>query len=118
MKDMCTRNNLNKILEKVVLKSKDIFGSALDSVILFGSYAGNDYSEESDIDILILADVSSEKLSNYREAIDGLCGELLFEYGIVVTVIEKDTETYNKYSSISPLYKSIEKEGIKLFSKE
>ncbi len=111
---MCSQSQLNEILQKVALKSKEIFGSSLNSVILFGSYARGDYEEESDIDILILADIPSHKLSDYREHIDRLCGDLLWEYGVVVSAIEKDTETYNRYSNILPFYKNIVKEGVKI----
>ena len=111
---MCTQSQLNEILQKVALKSKEIFGSSLDSVILFGSYARGDYDEESDIDILILANISSDRVSDYREHIDTLCGDLLWEYGIVISAIEKDTETYNRYSNILPFYKNIAKEGVKI----
>ena len=45
---MFTQSQLNEILQKISLKSKEIFGSSLDSVILFGSYARGDYDEESD----------------------------------------------------------------------
>lgn len=112
--NMCSQNQLREILDKVVFKSKEIFGNTLDSVILFGSYARGDFEEDSDIDILILADVTSEKLSEYREHIDTLCGELLWEYGIVISAFEKDTATYEKYSNILPFYKNIVKEGIKI----
>lgn len=111
---MCTQSQLNEILQKVALKSKEIFGSSLNSVILFGSYARGDYDEESDIDILILADISSDRLSDYREHFDTLCGDLLWEYGIVISAIEKDIETYNRYANILPFYKNISKEGIKV----
>lgn len=111
---MCTQNQLNGILQKFEQEIKCIFGNKLDSIILFGSYARGDYDEESDIDILILADISSEELANYRGHIDTLCGDLLWEYGVVVSAIEKDVETYNKYSSILPFYKNIEQEGVKI----
>ena len=111
---MCTQSQLNEILQKVALKTKEIFGSSLNSVILSGSYARGDYDEESDIDILILANIPSNKLAGYREHIDTLCGDLLWEYGIVISAIEKDTETYNRYSNILPFYKNIAKEGIKV----
>ena len=111
---MCTQSQLNEILQKISLKLKEIFGSSLDSVILFGSYARGDDDEESDINILILADIPSDKLSDYRDHIDTLCGDLLWEYGIVISAIEKDTKTYNQYSNILPFYKNIAKEGIKI----
>ena len=111
---MCTKNQLNEITQKVAQESKKIFGSRLNSVILFGSYARGDYDEDSDIDILILVDLSSNELANYRTHIDSLCGKLLLEYGIVVSAIEKDTETYHRYASVLPFYKNIEKDGVKI----
>ena len=111
---MCTQNQLSEILQNVAAESKKIFGSNLNSVILFGSYARGDYDEESDIDVLILVDLPSDELPAYRTHIDSLCGKLLLTYGIVVSAIEKDTETYNRYASILPFYKNIEKEGVKI----
>ncbi|MBQ6707656.1 MAG: nucleotidyltransferase domain-containing protein [Clostridia bacterium] len=111
---MCTKNQLNEILQKVATESKNIFGEALDSVILFGSYARGDFDDESDIDILMLVDLPSEDLKNYREKIDSLCGTLLLEYGIVISAIEKDLETFNQYAQILPFYKNIAREGVKI----
>lgn len=111
---MCAQNHLNSILQKFEQETKAIFGNRLDSIVLFGSYARGDFDEESDIDILILADMSSDELASYRGHIDALCGDLLWEYGIVVSAIEKDIETYNKYSNVLPFYKNIEQEGVKI----
>ena len=111
---MCTKNQLDEILQKVASESKNIFGEALDSVVLFGSYARGDYDEESDIDILILVDLPSDILSKYRGDIDSLCGTLLWEYGVVVSAIEKDLETFNQYAQILPFYKNIAREGVKI----
>ena len=111
---MCTQNQLIEITQRVADESKNIFGSKLNSVILFGSYARGDFDEDSDIDVLILVDLPSDELSNYRTHIDSLCGTLLFEYGIVVSAIEKDTETYHRYSDVLPFYKNIEKEGVRI----
>lgn len=111
---MCTKNQLNEILQKVAKESKNIFGEALASVILFGSYARGDFDDESDIDVLLLVDLPSEVLAGYREKVDSLCGTLLLEYGIVISAIEKDLETYNQYSQVLPFYKNIEREGVKI----
>lgn len=111
---MCTESQLNILLSHTVSAVQQIFDDKLNSVILFGSYARGDYDEESDIDILILADIPAKDLSSYRKPIDHLCGELLMEYGIVVSIIEKDAETYNRYKSVLPFYKNIELEGRKI----
>ena len=43
-----------------------------------------------------------------------LCGEMLFDYGVVVSIIEKDYDTYSRYANILPFYKNIAKEGVKI----
>ena len=111
---MCTKTMLKEILDRIVSFSKDIFDDKLEDVILFGSYARGDFDEESDVDILIVAKLTSEEMSNYRDKIDSICGELLFDYGVLVSIIEKDYETYSKYSNILPFYKNIAKEGVKI----
>lgn len=62
---------------------------------LYGSYARGDYSSDSDIDICLLYD------------------------GISVENIDDLSISYlNKYISISPLIKNIEKEGIVIYQVE
>ena len=111
---MCTKSQLNEILSKVSSAAKELFKENLNSVILFGSYARGDYNEESDIDIILIADLPPLQLAKYRADLDSLCSTLLYNYGIVVSIIEKDAETYNKYAKILPFYKNIEKEGIRI----
>lgn len=111
---MCTQGQLNGILQRIEREARNIFGDKLASIVLFGSYARGDFDEESDIDILILADMSQEELASYREHIDTLCGDLLWEYGIVISAIEKDLDTYKKYLNVLPFYKNIEREGVRI----
>lgn len=111
---MCTENQLNEVLQTVAAKSKEIFKDYLHAVILYGSYARGDYDNESDVDIMILVDVSDAELRNFRSQLDSLCGALLYDYGIVVSITEKDTETYYRYADILPFYRNIKKEGVKI----
>ena len=53
-------------------------------------------------------------MQSYRSKLDSLCGEMLFDYGVLVSIIEKDYNTYNRYSQILPFYKNIAKEGVKI----
>ena len=48
---------IQMILKKYVDELKKIYGTYLKSVVLYGSYARGDFSEESDIDIMILLDL-------------------------------------------------------------
>lgn len=111
---MCTKNQLSELLQTVAEKSKEIFGDDLHSVILYGSYARGHYDDESDIDIMILADVSDSELRSFRSQIDSLCGTLLYDYGVVVSITERDTETYYRYADILPFYRNIQQEGVRI----
>lgn len=45
---------------------RKIYGSHLKTVILYGSYARGDYKADSDIDIMILLDLSDIDIKQYR----------------------------------------------------
>lgn len=111
---MCTANQLKQVLDIVSETSKEIFEENLESVILYGSYARGDYDDESDIDIMILVNMNANNLIEFRTQINKLCSSLLYDYGVVVSIIEKDTETFTRYSGILPFYQNIIKEGIKI----
>ncbi|MCL5981586.1 MAG: nucleotidyltransferase domain-containing protein [Firmicutes bacterium] len=111
---MYTQNQLNEILNRIAHEASDIFGDRLHSVILFGSYARGDYDEDSDIDIMLLADVEPEELLQYRRAVNKLGGILLYDYGILVSIVEKDLTTFNRYADVLSFYHNIRREGVKI----
>lgn len=51
---MCTRNELNLILQTMTRAYQAVYESNVVKIILYGSYAGGDYQEESDIDIVAI----------------------------------------------------------------
>ena len=58
--------SIHTLLEQYVTKLIEIYGSHIKSVILYGSYARGDYTEDSDIDIMILLDISDMEIKKYR----------------------------------------------------
>ena len=50
---------------------RKIYGSHLKTVILYGSYARGDYKADSDIDIMILLDLSDIDIKQYRHELSG-----------------------------------------------
>ena len=51
-------DSINIVLQRYVEEIKKIYGVHVKQVILYGSYARGDYNKDSDIDIMILLDVS------------------------------------------------------------
>ena len=80
-----------------------------DQIILFGSYARGDYTEKSDIDLLIL----KKGLKKGRE-ISGAIHVAFFEkkIGVAVDLITLDYDRYFELNNeIGYIYKTIKKEG-------
>lgn len=65
-------------LEQFVRRVKEKYGDKVESIILFGSYARGDYHEESDIDVLVIGDVSLDELID-------ISFPLLLEYGVYIS---------------------------------
>ena len=59
---MCTRNQAFEILKIVYHACNPILGHNIHDAILFGSYARGDFTAESDIDILLTADLTQEQM--------------------------------------------------------
>ena len=53
-------------MQQYVLNVRDIYGSHLRQVILFGSYTRGNYNFDSDVDIMILLDLSDMDIKEYR----------------------------------------------------
>lgn len=110
---MCTKNQLNEIIEKIVMFSKKIFGDQFNSVILYGSYARGDYDEESDIDIMIMVDMRPEELKKYRKKYSEFFSDLNIENGVFLTSKLQSQEYFDKWVNVMPFYQNIIKDGVK-----
>jgi predicted nucleotidyltransferase len=111
---MCSRTILNQITDQVTNAVKDSLGEKLDKVILYGSYARGDYDDESDIDILVLANIPHEdELKEYKK-INQFISRLGLEHDIVVTVNITDCKTFYEYIDDLPFFKTVQREGVVL----
>ena len=110
----CTRNQLYDITEAIACTAKNVFDSKLDSVLLYGSYARGEETKDSDIDIMVLVDASSEEISAYKKIFTSLTSELGLMHDTVITVTLKDTETFNRYLDAVPFYQNVKREGVSI----
>ncbi len=103
---------IKHVTDSVVKSAGDIFGNRLVSVILYGSYARGDYDDESDIDIMLLVDMSQDDCQNYRDKITKLSSTLSLENDITVSIKVKDYNHFLQYKNLLPFYKNILDNGV------
>ena len=115
---MCTKNDLNIITKFVNDSAIKLFKNRLIKIILFGSYARGDYDTESDIDIMLLLDLPTDRINLYFDEIIKLSSKLslLSENCTTVSIIMQDKATFDKYENVLPFFKNVSKEGVVIYA--
>lgn len=107
-----TREIIQEIVNLYALEAKRQFGTTLKMVLLYGSCAREDYDNESDIDLLVLLDITPDKLPDARRKMRLIADKLDMKYDVVVSVVFQSYDIFNEYKEASGFYKNVEKEGM------
>lgn len=107
---------LSDLLEQYVRDIRYIYRNKLKLVILYGSYARGDYKSDSDIDIMILVDLTDEEISKKGHSLSDLTFDYNFENELNIVPIVKNLEHFYKWLRAYPFYNNIMKEGVKLYA--
>lgn len=94
---------------------KKIYGRHLKQIILFGSYARGDFREDSDIDIMILLDISDLELKTYQHQLSEYTFDFNLDHDLDIKPITKNEDFFNKWAVNYPFYANIRKEGVNLY---
>jgi len=104
---------MKKNIETILAELSSILRKNLGNnikIFLYGSYARNDQSPDSDIDILVIVDsLTKEQRNNILD----IAWEIGFKYGFVISIVPISDVNYKLMSS-SPFMKNVRKEGVVL----
>lgn len=90
---------------------KKVYGERLEATVLYGSFAKNKATGDSDIDIAVIlkdgvnANAKIDKVNDF-------ISDLGLKYNELITILF--LSSYEVKGSIWPLYKSLQEEGIRL----
>ena len=107
--------NIRNIIYRFSQELRRILGDKLTKIIVYGSYARGDFRENSDIDIMILVDMSDIDLKSYGEKLSYMTYDFNLDHDIDIKPIAKCEEIFNKWVVNYPFYSNIHKEGVILY---
>lgn len=109
---MCTKYELQSVLHDTYKGLFEIFGEKLQNVLLYGSYARGEQTDESDIDVMVLVDLPKEKLATYRRIVSDFSSTIDLQYGVLLSIKLQDMETFRLYGNTLPFFQNVIREGV------
>jgi predicted nucleotidyltransferase len=107
----------NSILTELEKGLKDIYGSELRKIILYGSYARGDHTKGSDLDVMVLLDMGEERIKKCSENVLDLSVDLTTRYGVVVSIQEHNIDFFNNWVDTLPFFNNVSREGVELYGR-
>lgn len=107
-------NTTKKIIGQLVNEIKGLLGHRVKKIILYGSYARGDYDKNSDIDIMVLTDLTNDEIVKYRTQIWEHIYDIELENNIILSPLIKNIDEFNYWIDALPFYQNIQKEGVVL----
>lgn len=107
---------MQDLIDDYVTAVRKIYGDHIRKIILYGSYARGDFTEGSDIDIMLLVDLRDEQIDRFSDDLS----ELGFDYNVLhdkwFMPVVRNIEHFNHWREVYPLYSNIAREGVLLYN--
>ena len=102
------------IMQEFAKSVRKMLGNSLDSVIVYGSYARGDYSELSDIDVMLLVSLGEEEIKKISDQISDLAFDFMMKYGVDISPVITNIDHFNYWVDNLPFYRNVRDEGVRL----
>ena len=106
---------MQNLMERYISEIKKIYGLHLREIILYGSYARGDFKKDSDVDIMILLNISELELKAYSQQLSYMTYDFNVDNEVDIKPIAKSEAHFRKWSENYPFYANIQREGVILY---
>ncbi|MBE6094029.1 MAG: nucleotidyltransferase domain-containing protein [Schwartzia succinivorans] len=103
--------NLEAICNRVAGSYRRVYGSDIQGIYLYGSYARGDYDESSDLDFVALVKGERRNLQRKLDEVWNDTVKMDLEYDIVTSPTVIPVDEFQKYRDELPYYRNIFTEG-------
>lgn len=109
---MLRKDTLQALIADVKSALAELYADRLDRVILFGSYAREDFHAESDVDLMVL--LKDESISKTHEILfmNPIISPITLEYNVDITTLPETKERFER--ARTPLLHFVRQEGIEV----
>lgn len=109
MQDVMTTEMIYELITGLL----DIFRDNIQEIILYGSVARNQETDESDIDIAVV--LKHEFNTEVKKKFIEWSAELDLKYEKIFSIVDIEKEYLDKWGEVLPFYKNIRQEGVVLW---
>lgn len=113
---MCTKVELKAATEELVSAAVAI-SSDVYKILLFGSYARGENTEESDVDIMILMDCPVEKIKALRKEFSKAASRIGLKHDLLLAVLLRNKDEFSGKQNYLPFYQNVANEGVELYGR-
>ena len=103
---------LMKALHSMCDEINTIYGDSIDKIVLYGSYARGEQTDESDVDIAVILKDDDDKR---HDMMTDVIVDYELDQNVTLSVITLDSAHYKQWKRLLPFYTNVEKEGIVLW---
>lgn len=103
---------IKKIVYEYAKDIQQLLGKDLSKIVMYGSYARGDFTENSDVDLMILVETPEEELRILAERVSDRAFDYLMKYGITISPVIKNEEHFNYWADNLPYYRNVRDEGV------
>lgn len=106
---------IRDLIEQYVSAIRDIYGEHIKQIILYGSYARGDFHNNSDVDIMVLVDLSDTQIESYSDILSEVGFNYNVKYDMWFMPVVKNVWHFGEWCAVYPFYSNVMKEGIILY---
>lgn len=103
---------IKNIVEEYARDIRQLLGKDLNKIVMYGSYVRGDFTENSDIDLMILVETPEEEIHILAEKVSDRAFDYLMKYGVSISPVIKNEEHFTYWVDNLPYYQNVRDEGV------